>query len=65
MHHKTTIEFMVRGDTGVSGKVISNRLGELGDGESVAWKRCPALGGGEIIVTRRGERFDVTGETRV
>lgn len=65
MHHQTTVEFMVRGDTGVNGKVITKRLGELGDGESVAWKRYQMLGGGDITVTRRGERFEVAGGTRL
>lgn len=64
LRHQATVEFMVRGDTGVDRDVVTERLRGLGDGETVAWKRYEMLGGGEIKVTRRGDRFEVTGQTR-
>lgn len=65
IHHQTTVMFMVRGDTGVELDIIKDRLTSLSDGESVAWGRYQMLGGGEILVTRDGDRFRVSGETRV
>lgn len=65
-HHKLTTVNFVRGDTGVARDVIEDRLAGLSEGESVAWKRYSMLPGpGEIKVTRRGERFEVEGETRI
>ena len=64
MHHKTSVGFMVRGDTGVDLRIINERLAGLAEGESVAWKRYSMVGGGEITVTRRGEQYEVTGATR-
>lgn len=64
MYHQTSVGFMVRGDTGVTLAAITTRLTALGEGKSVAWRRMSCVGGGEITVTRRGEMFAVSGQSR-
>lgn len=63
MEHKTNVMDIVRGDTGVDREVVAKRLDELGEGKTVAWRRYKLLGGGDVTVTRRGELFEVHGQT--
>lgn len=63
MQPKSMVEDTVRGDTGVDRDVIGRSLDGLGEGKTVAWRRYSMLGGGDIAVTRRGDMFEVTGQT--
>lgn len=66
MYHPTTVENIVRGDTGVKRDGIVHSLTELGEGGTVTWQRFSDLPGARVLtVTRRGHQFEVAGHTRL